>query len=744
MSTPTPAPTGKKMKRVKVTRVVNGVDTEVEMEVEDTGEDETWGPRKEHKLLNTRLTRVDGPQKVTGSAKYTHDIRLPGMLYGRVLRSPHARAKVRSLDLHGALALRGVKAAVKAPTDDLYFEGQAVAAVAAETADLAEDALRAIKVEYDVLPHVTDPAAASKAGAPTVMATGPNLESKEKKGDPAKIEAAWAACDVIVEGDYKTPFIHHCSLETHGHVIDFRGGDSAVVYASTQGVFSVKADAVHALGLPDANVTVICENMGGGFGAKFGIGIEGALAIELSKQAAAPVHLMLTRRDEFSLAGNRSASWQTLKGGATKDGRLVALHAYQRRLGGLAPGSQATQPYVYDFENAYAEVVSIHTNENPSRAMRAPGHPQASFAMEMLVDEIAHRLGMDPVELRKKNLKDPVWHRQLDRGAREIGWARRNPIPGTGAGHLRRGIGCAVGAWGGGGNRECVVTLEVGRDGAVIVKVGSQDLGTGTRTYTRAIVAEELGLTMKDVVERIGDSRLGRANASGGSTTAASLAPAVKDAAFRARLEMAKAVAPLLKAEAAKVVFADGMVVSPDGQKLTWKQACATLPSAGLSVRGEWQSSLATTRTHGAAFVEVAVDIETGQVRPIKMVHVQDCGLPLNRLALESQINGGMIQSLGMALWEGAIRDHDLGVNLNPSFGDYKMPGTFEIPELVPIIDDEDPREAVVGIGEPSLIPSLAATINAVFNACGVRVKELPATPDKILMALLAQQEKRA
>jgi xanthine dehydrogenase YagR molybdenum-binding subunit len=372
--------------------------------------------------------------------------------------------------------------------------------------------------------------------------------------------------------------------------------------------------------------------------------------------------------------------------------------------------------------------------------MRAPGHPQASFAMEMLVDELAYKIGMDPLVFRKKNIKDPVWHRQLDRGAKEIGWANRNPTAGGGPGPLKRGMGCAVGVWGGGGNKECIVTVEIGRDGAVAVLSGTQDLGTGTRTFTRAIVAEEFGLTMKDVREKIGDSRNGRANGSGGSTTSASLAPAVKDAAYKARLQLAEAVAPLLKVEPAQVAFADGFVTG-GAQKMTWKQACATLPAAGLSARGEWVADLAGRGTHGATFAEVEVDVETGRVKPLKMVHVQDCGLPLSRLLLESQINGGMIQSLGMALWEGNVNDAELGVRLNPSFGDYKMCGTLEIPTLVPIIDDEDTREGVIGIGEPSLIPAVAAVVNAVYNACGARIRELPATPDKVLMALLAEKK---
>jgi xanthine dehydrogenase YagR molybdenum-binding subunit len=776
MSTPTPTPTpaagaapasgaapAKKMKRVKMTKVVNGVDTEVEVEVEDTGDGPTWGARKDHTLVNTRLERIDAPVKVTGAAKYTHDIRLPGMLYARVLRCPHPHAKVKGIDFSAADAIPGVKATLRTPVlpnDEVVFEGQPVAAVAAVHPDVAEDALRAIKVEYEVLPHVVDPAAALKPDAPPVFAvplpvkpdapaTGgsPNLEVAKATGDPAKTDAAFAGADVLVEGDYKTPIIHHCSLETHGHVIDYRGGDSATVYATTQGIFSVKADAVKQLGLPDPNVTIICEYMGGGFGAKFGTGIEGQLAIELSKKAKAPIHLLLTRRDEFAIPGNRSGSWQTMKAGATKDGRLVALRAYQRRLGGIAAGAQAVQPYVYQFENSYSEMVSVHTNECPSRAMRAPGHLQASYAMEMVIDELAHKVGMDGVEFRKKNVKpgaagDP-WRRQLDRGAKAIGWERRNKTPGGGPGPLKRGIGCAIGTWGGGGNKECQVTLDVSPDGAVVVKVGSQDLGTGTRTFTRAIVAEELGLGMKDVQEKIGDSRLGRANGSGGSTTSASLSPAVKDAAWNARKGIAEKVAPLLKVEPDKVVFANGKVTGGT-QSLTWKQACATLPSAGLSVRGEWKPGLSDTGTHGASFAEVEVDVETGRVRPIKMVHVQDCGLPLSRTTLESQINGGMIMSLGMALWEGNVKDAELGLRLNPSFMDYKICGTLEIPELVPIIDDEDPREAVIGIGEPSLIPSLAAVINAVYNACGVRIHELPATPDKVLMALLAQQEKKA
>ena len=387
--------------------------------------------------------------------------------------------------------------------------------------------------------------------------------------------------------------------------------------------------------------------------------------------------------------------------------------------------------------DTYREVYSLHTNEDSSIAMRAPGHPQASFAVESLMDELAYKIKMDPVEFRKKNLRDVVYHRQLDRGAKEIGWAKRNPVAGGNVGPLKRGMGCAVGTWGGGGNNQCKVDVTISRDGSVLVAVGTQDLGTGTRTYTRAIVAEEFGLQVNDVREEIGSSKLGGANSSGGSTTAASLSPSVKDGAIKARLLFSEKVAPLLdNAQPEEITFSGGNV-SAKGKSVTWKQACAALPAAGVMGHGEWRQDLQASGIHGAAFAEVEVDVETGHIRPIKMVHVQDGGLPLNRLTLESQINGGMIQSLGMALWEGRVMDAQLGLQLNPGFGDYKLPGALEMPELVPIIDDDDKREAVIGVAEGCIIPALGAVVNAVFNASGVRVRELPITPDKILMGLM-------
>jgi len=749
------ADTAPKKKKIKVPRVVNGIETMVEIEVDDTG-GPAWGPNDKHRLLNHPLTRVDAPAKVTGTAVYSYDVRLPGMLHGRILRSPYAHARVKHIDVSAAKRIAGVRAVVtvqqmraqdpsSAPASggspssvhEVRYEGEPVAAVAALSPEVADDAIHALRVDYEVLPHVVSPDKALKPDAPKVLAEG-NLEEKEKKGEQAKVQDTFKQCQAIVEAEYRTQTIHHSCLETHGMVIDYRGKDSATVYASTQSTFSIPPDTAKALDLKDSKITSVVEYMGGGFGSKWGLGVEGKLACQLSRQAKAPVKMMLTRHDEFVTAGNRSGSWQRLKGGVAQDGTLLAFEARQYRLGGIGAGSQAGQPYIYNAGSSYREVYSLHTNVDSSRAMRAPGHPQASFAIESLMDELSYKLGMDPLEFRKKNLKEAVYHRQLDRGAKEIGWERRNRVPGAGSGPLKRGIGCGVGTWGGGGRPQCKVTVAIARDGAVDVSVGTQDLGTGTRTYMRAIVAEELGLGMADIREHIGNSKLGAANGSGGSTTAASLSPAVKDAAVNARLEMASKLANLLQAKPEEIAFSGGEV-SAGGKSLRWKQACAALPSSGISAHGEWKPGLSDNGVHGASFAEVEVDLETGHVRPIKIVQVQDVGLPLNRLAIESQINGAVIQALGMALWEGRVMDERLGVMVNPSFNDYKLPGALEIPEIVALIDDADSRQAVIGVGEPPVIPTVGAVANAVFNACGARIRELPITPDKILMSLQPQ-----
>ena len=703
----------------------------------------TWGPNSGHRLINTRLPRVDGFHKACGTAKYTYDVRLPGMVYGRILRSPHARATVKSLDLSPAMKIRGVVAAV-AGSKRVDYEGTPVAAVAAVTPEIADDAIHAIAIEYDVLPFVVTAEQALAPGAPQIYNNDNAARNNRrrgggesgKQGSIEKVEAALKGCDAVVEAEYHTPTLAHNCLETHGVTVDFRGGDSATVYCSTQGTFSIPRDAADALGLDQGAVTGIVQYMGGGFGSKNGIGQEGRLACALSKQANVPVKLMLTRQDEFLTSGNGCGSWHKFKAGVNKDGKAVAINTVQYFLGGIGGGRLAPQPYdPYHFETVYLDASAVHTNVDAARALRAPGNPPACFAMEGLMDELADKIGMDPLEFRKKNLKNKAHQRQLDRAAEVMGWNKRSAVPGGWPGTLKRGFGCACGVWGGGGNDSCDVEVAITPDGAVTVACGSQDLGTGTRTVMVIVAAEELGLDMADVHEKLGSTQLGRAGFSGGSSTCPSLAPAVKVAAYNAKQSMAKLLAPVLGTTADQIVFADRKVTG-NGKSLNWNDACAALGGKGVSEHGKWQASLSGRGTHGASIAEVEVDVETGHVRVVRLCHVQDCGLPINRLAVESQINGGMVSGVGMALLEGRVMDQNLGVMVNSSMMDYKIPGCMEMPEFIPLIDDGDDRQVVVGMGEPPTIPPAAAIANAVFNACGVRVRTLPITPDKILMGL--------
>ncbi|MBK7877388.1 MAG: xanthine dehydrogenase family protein molybdopterin-binding subunit [Planctomycetes bacterium] len=730
----------RKTRKIKTTKDVNGVPQEIEIEVEDV-DGPRWGERKDLKVLNTELRRVDGPVKVTGRARYTHDVRLPGMVYARLLCCPYPSAEV-TIDVQDALKLPGVEAAIVLETKTRFL-GQPIAVVAGRTSDHADDALRALKVTYKPLPWAVDRAQALAEGAPNVRKNG-NKGKPGQNGDRAEAEAAIAAAPAKLEATYSVPVQHHASLETHGVVIDYRGGEEATVYISTQWTFAAVGQVAELLGLKANQVTAIVEHMGGGFGSKFDLGSEGAVACRVAKELKKPVHLMLRRPDEFVMAGNRSGNRVTYKAGMNADGTLAGLVANAEKFGGLGDGSMARPPYVYSAGKTYSEVVAVYTNTDSNRAMRAPGHPQASFGMEAVLDELAYQLGLDLLEVRKANLKDKVWHRQLERVAKEIGWFEHphRTKPGPNSGGKELGIGFGISTWGGGGSGGTECDVQLAKDGSVTVSVGTQDLGTGSRTLVTAIVAEEFGLQLGDVVARIGNSRLPSATGSGGSTTTGSLSPAVKDAAWNARNAFAEHLAPILKTEAALVRFAGGKVFSQANPNaaMTWKQACATLRDAGLNAHGKWDkdraAALMGNGVHGAQAAKVEVDTLTGRVRVLEMVGIQDCGLPINRTAVRSQLNGGMVQSLSYALFEERVIDPVLGLALNANFEDYKLAGPSEIPKMTSIIDDDDQRSATIGMAEPAIVPGHSAIANAVHNACGARVRDLPLTPDKVLAAL--------
>jgi xanthine dehydrogenase YagR molybdenum-binding subunit len=539
------------------------------------------------------------------------------------------------------------------------------------------------------------------------------------------VEAAFRTADKIVEGFFQTQVqLHHC-LETHGNTVLFTP-DGITCWASTQGISSVRDSLADNVGMPLDKVRVISEFMGGGFGSKFGAGIEGGLAARLSKGAGnVPVRLMLTRFDEALAVGNRPSSFQKVRLGAKNDGTLVAYALEAFGTAGYASGGTTAgggggagfpAPYIYQVPNTRVRQTTVAINAGSARAMRAPGHPQASFGMEAILDEMALALGMDPVELRIKNDPLEIRRQQYRIAAERFGWKAKYHSPASSEGPVKTGVGCAGATWGGGG-RASEVEVRINPDGTVEVRCGTQDLGTGTKTLVAVVAAEVFGLEPSAISVRIGDTTFPPSGGSGGSTTAASVAPAVFDACQNALADLASA---------------SGMS-DPTGPN--WRSVTARLRINPIVARGRWKEGLSSKGVGGVQMAEVEVDTETGFVRVKRIVCVQDCGLVINRLAGISQINGGIIMGIGFALYEERVLDRQTGVVLNPNFETYKLPGATDVPEIDVILQDM-PERGVIGIGEPVTIPTAAAIANAVSHAIGKRVTRLPITPPQILSLL--------
>ena len=703
----------------------------------------SWGEASESRLIGKRIPRLSGKDKVTGKAKYTFDINRQGMLYGRILRSEIAHANVLGVDLSEAEAMPGVKAVLQLVEvgRKIRYQGQEIAAVAAETDDIARDAIRRIRVDLEELPFVVTEADAMAESAPQIRDDWTGNQSEPNVRQEGDINAGFEQAAVEVEATYHTPVQTHVCLETHGHVAEWQDEENLTVWASTQGVFGVRNDLAGHFNLPANQVRVITEHMGGGFGSKFGPGVEGRTAAELARATGRAVKLMLTRKAEHLVGGNRPSMTQHVRAGATGDGRIIAYDMKGYGTGGISSGAGFQAPYVYHVPNRRTERQNVAVNVGNQRAMRAPGHPQGAFAMDSLMDELAEKLGMNPLEFRRINDPSEVRQAQYTLGAQEIGWHRRNSVPGSGTGVKKRGMGVGSGQWGGGGGRGTQARVTINSDGTVEAVTGTQDIGTGIRTAIAIIVAEELGLDTTDIMVKVGDSGPGLpSGGSGGSQTTASVAPVIKTAAAAAKQKLFERIAPQLQAsvEDLRVGNRTIYVVSDRTKTIKWELATGQLGMESISEGGNWDEELRQGGVAGTQFAEVEVDTETGAVRVIKIVAVQDCGLALNRLTTESQINGGVIMGLGQTLLEERFMDAQTGRMLNANLEDYKVPGTFEIPEIKSIVFDT--HRKVTGVGEPPCIPTPGAIANAVYNAIGVRIRSLPITPDKVLEALAAEK----
>lgn len=747
---------------------------EVEIQVPES-EPPIWDAGSTLKVVGQPVTRLDGEAKVTGRARYTYDISLPGLLHGRILRSPHPHARILSIDTSKAAKWPGVKAIATFEAPDFFaalvetdesgkpvgsggakgdapktrrvlFAGEEVAAVAATTPEIAEDALALIEVRYEPLPFVVNLDEARKPGAPRVYPAG-NLPPPAVR-EKGSVETGFREADVVVEGTYTTPVALHNALETHGAVARWEGG-RLTVWASTQGVFGFRDDLAKFFAMPPADVRVISEYLGGGFGAKFGAGVVGVVAALLAKRAMAPVKLMLDRQEENLATGNRPDSVQWIKVGARKDGTLTAIHLKSYGTGGIAGGAGVSGPVrmAYACPNVKTEEQDVMTNAGFAMPFRAPGFPQGSFALESALDEVADRIGVDPLELRRKNHRDQqakVLLQEYEAAAGAIGWSRRAPPPAVPAkSGVRRGLGMGTAVWGMYGGPPADVTVRIGSDGKVECVCGTQDIGTGTRTAMAIVTAEVLGLRPAEIKVVLGDTATGMYSpASGGSVTLTSILPAVRAAAEGAREKLLQAAAPGLGAKPGELELKDGRIaVRGGGKSVGLAQAAARLKTALVSSHASRIENYPGMggESWGAQFAEVEVDTQTGQVRVLKIVAAHDAGRTINRLTAESQINGGVIMGLSGALLEARVIDSNTGHVMNGNLGDYKIAGTREMPEIVPIMVDAFDianNVGVKGLGEPPIVPTAGAIANAVSNALGVRVRDLPITPARVLALL--------
>ncbi|MEE9282045.1 MAG: xanthine dehydrogenase family protein molybdopterin-binding subunit [Myxococcota bacterium] len=743
---------------------------------------------RKFKWVGTRPIRPDGLDKVTGRANFGADLNLPGLLCGKVLRSPHAHAKIRSIDAKPALALEGVKAVITGADlpgvesgaaatgeagpmdmgdlarnvmarDKVLYDGHAVAAVAATTATQAEAALKAIQVDYEVLEPVMDLDSAIAPGAPILhedMRTqgvdpkpeGPTNVATHAEIGRGDVGQGFEAADVVVEREFTTKTVHQGYIEPHAVVARAGQDDQSVVWCCTQGAFMVRSYCARVLDLEVSQIKVIPSEIGGGFGGKTTIYVE-PLAILLSRKAGRPVRIVMSREEVFRATGPASATRIRVKVGATKDGKLTAADATLTYEAGAFKGSPVTAGMMtiftpYDLPAVKIEGFDVVVNKPKVAAYRAPGAPMAAFAAESVIDEVAEKLGLDPIDFRLKNAAREGTTAPYGPKFRAIGCvetleaAKSHPHYKAPLGP-NQGRGVATGFWFNAGMQSSA-NVSVNEDGTAAVVSGNPDIG-GSRASLALMAAEELGIPVERVRPTVADTEtIGYSDLTGGSRVTFATGMAVIEAARQVVKQLRERAAAIWAVELDEVVWTEGQAETKDGDKvLTIEQLARGAARTGGPIVAR---AALTARGAGPAFgthiCDVEVDRDTGKVSVVRYTTIQDAGKAVHPSYVEGQLQGGAAQGIGWALNEEYIYD-EKGRLENAGFLDYRIPVASDLPMIdTVIVEVPNPGHpyGVRGAGETPIIPPLAAVANAVHNATGLRMCDLPLSPPRMLEAL--------
>lgn len=746
-------------------------------------------PWAETEVVGKRETRIDAYERVSGSAIYPSDVVLPGMLYCAILGSPHANAIVKDVDISKAENTPGVAAIITASSKGMNpdwsyrgegktkifdsqcrYEGDAIAAVVAETPFKAWDAVKSIKVKYEVLPFLSKETEALKKDASKVHSDG-NLVKEPEVYTRGDIKKGFSEADVVLEQAYRTECQIHTPLELHGCVAQW-SGDLLHIWESTQGVYAIQETVAKTLNMPLAKVRVSGHYMGGGFGSKLEPGKYTIIASLLAKKTGRPVKAFITREETYLAVGNRPPENMKLKAGVKKDGTITALEFESLGTGGAYPGGGVSLvdfliKDCYTCANVKTKLTDVYINAGVARPFRAPGHPQASWALEQMMDALAEAIGMDPVQLRLQNIPSASQAKEgtvpytstgfkqcLEKGAKAFEWDKKIKEKSSNKkdDHIITGYGMAGTEWFiGGGWPPSTVVLKLYSDGSANLNMGCSDIGTGTKTIMAMIVSEELGLDTEYIqIENADTGTTQFATPSGGSKTVPSDGPAVREAAVSIKQNLLKMAADDMGLNMEDLSIKPGEIFSTkDASKKKKITEISGFKNKGVVIGIGYKRPNPSDKAinpFGAQFCEVQVNTKTGEIKIISFLASHDSGRVMNRLTYDNQVFGGITMGIGFGTTEERVLDSEqTGKLCNRNWHDYKLPTALDVPEImisepVDLPDDEANSIGAKGLGEPVTIPTAAAIANAVYNATGVRVTRTPINPVQ-LAKLLAEKK---